>query len=169
MTNIKVTGKCAWAKVQPGNFDEYKGVKSWRLNFYPNKEAFQILKEAKIQTKLKEDDGEKSGVTGSFYNFRRPLLGLVGGVERKRKPAVITHNGEPFSGEIGNGSLIELTLDVYNTSMGVGTRIKEVNVLELIEYSGSSFKDEFEPEVVESDEIPFKSTPEKKGSTKIDW
>src|SRR5690606_23757358 len=65
---------------------------------------------------------------------------------------------------IGNGSLVEVTLEVYPTKrFGNGTRLQSVKIIDLIEYVRPDEIDE--SEVVEDDEIPFEpETPSKKVS-----
>ena len=151
---IKVRGVVAWARVHPNNFDEFRGSKKWKISLYPDKENQQIIKDAGCQTRVKFDEGEKSGIEGKFYQFTRDVekdFGNGKGLQQLTPPEV-TYRGEKYDDPIGNGSVCELTLEVYPTkNFGNGTRLHSIDVIDLIVYN----KDEGSETSDENDEPPF--------------
>lgn len=178
---MKFKGRVAWAMLYSP--DEYKGNKFWKLSFYPDDATIQKIKDAGIQTKQKEDDGSASGVSGKYYQFRRDCeKKFDSGLQKFSPPSVFAKDksklvtyeedadseygyeriGEPVL--IGNGSEVEITLEVYPTgSFGKGTRLNSVRILDLIEYDPDA-DDEKEEKPAEqakvarsvvNDEIPF--------------
>lgn len=179
MTKVKFKGKVAWARVQEGNFDDYRGEKSWKISLYPDKEMAQKIKESGTQCRMKFDEGDKSGIEGKFYQFKRKLeidFNKGKGPE-KLEPVKLTLRGEPYDGAIGNGSECEIEVELYDTKrFGKGTRLISVDILDLIEY----IKDEDDTES-EDDEAPFEAdkpkvenividpTAPKTRGKKVDW
>src|SRR5690554_2506961 len=165
--------------------DEFNGVKNWKINLHPDEDTIESIKEAGIQARLKDKPVE--GVDGKFFTFRRPVEKVFGNrttffcppiiIDRDGKEVVKYLDGgkKVFSNEtgmcemvgseilIGNGSLVEVTLEVYPTKrFGNGTRLQSVKIIDLIEYVRP---DEVGEEVVEVDETPFEpETPSKKVS-----
>lgn len=165
MTKVKFKGKVAWARVQEGNFDDYRGSKNWKISLYPDKEMNQKIKDSGTQARLKFDEGDKSGVEGKYYQFKRQVerdFGKGKGVEQLT-PVVVTLRGEPYDGAIGNGSECEIEVELYDTKQfGKGTRLISVDILDLIEY----IKDEGEES--EDDEAPFEADKPKVENIVID-
>lgn len=149
---LKFKGTAAWCRLYDGQEDDFNGVKSWKMNFYPDIDTIALMKAAGIQLKLKDDDGEKSGVSGKYFVLKRPLEKEFSGEIQKFLPAEISDKdgtimkykvnddalGFEEVGErihIGNGSTVEVTLEVYPTKRyGNGTRLKSLKILDLIEW-----------------------------------
>lgn len=178
--HIKVRGRAAWARVQKDNFDDYRGSKNWKICLFPDKESVQKLKDAGSQVRVKYDEGEKSGIEGKYYQFKRQVEKDWGRGVEPLTPVEVTLNGEDYEGTIGNGSEVELTLEVYPTkNFGNGTRLVAVDVLDLIEYVKPEENEEdedseeppFDIEKVEISEAKKPATkPAGKGKgSKIDW
>lgn len=167
-------GIVAWCRVYPGQEDEYNGIKNWKMNFYPDVETIAKMKAAGIQLRLKEDDGEKSGVSGKYFTLKRPLEKEFSDGIQKFLPAEITFaqtgevvkykinaDGTDFNmvGDkivIGNGSKVRVTLECYQTKrFGVGTRLQKIKVLDLVEYVAP--EDVSENEVDGDDDTPFET------------
>ena len=183
---IKVRGVVAWARVQPNNYDEFRGSKKWKICLYTDKENQQIIKDAGCQTRVKFDEGEKSGIEGKFYQFTRDVEKDFGNGKglQKLTPPEVTYRGEKYEDPIGNGSFCELTLEVYPTrNFGNGTRLHSIDIIDLIVYNKDEDKEQnssdgddespFDPEEpkkvdVESVVITEKSAPKTKGR-KVDW
>lgn len=144
--DYRFVGKVAWAKLYEP--DEFRGSKKWKLPFYPDEETLKAIKDAGIQLRVKEDSGEKSGVSGKFVTFSRGTTANYGkGPEDLAPPVIKDASGkvlvdydEDFEriGDpvvIGNGSVVEVLVEVYETEkFGNGQRIKEVSIIDLIEY-----------------------------------
>ncbi len=133
---LKFKGKGAWFKLfEP---DDYKGEKKWKFNLYPSDATLAEMKAAGLQNKVKEDDGEKSGVTGKFVGLKRETEKKFNGViNRFEPPIVYDMKGDEITDPIiiGNGSEVEVLLEVYHTDrFGAGSRIQEVKIIDLIEY-----------------------------------
>jgi hypothetical protein len=134
---IKLTGKAEWAKVFPENRDMigFEGQNAecdgkYCIDVYLDPAEAQTLKAAGSIKKGKVDE---DGFKVKFDRKHIDRFEWAGG------PPVVTMNGEPRTyddGPIGNGSLVEVTVSVYDTSRPSikGTRLEAVNVLELVEY-----------------------------------
>jgi len=178
---IKVRGRATWARVQKDNFDDYRGSKNWKICLFPTKEEEKKIKEAGSQVRVKYDDGEKSGVEGKYYQFKRQVEKDWGRGVEPLTPVEVTYRGEEYTDNIGNGSEVELTLEIYPTkNFGNGTRLVAVDVIDLIEYvkpEESSEEDEEDQEppfdiekVVISEPKKPATKPVSKGKgSKIEW
>ncbi|MGE0266068.1 MAG: hypothetical protein AB7V06_25590 [Candidatus Obscuribacterales bacterium] len=181
---LKFRGKSSYAMIYKP--DEYKGSEFWRLNLHPDAETIEKIKSAGIQTKLQPSNEEYSNVPGKFFKFRRDCEKTFGSEVRKFMPprvldksgkALVDYKEVPGGYEmigekvlIGNGSEVEVTLEVFDAGrFGVGARLHEVKIIDLIEY--------IKPEEVDPDEdAPFEekavenkveTTPSKK--TTVAW
>lgn len=180
---LKFKGRVAWTMLYSP--DDYKGNKFWKLSLYPTDEVIQKIKDAGIQTKLKEDDGSGSGVSGKYFQFRRDTeKKFDSGMQKfappsvymgKSREPVVSYEedaeeeygykriGDPIL--IGNGSEVEVTLEIYPTgSFGKGTRLNSVRILDLIEYNPDAGEEDEDDEPTPkamikraefNDEIPF--------------
>jgi len=145
-TTYKFTGKCAWAQVYEP--DEYRGSSNWKIDLYLDEENLALFKKSGIQGKLKTDEN------GTFAKFKRPTTKLIKGAQQIFSgPRILdadgkvlveykkndTNTGFDRVGDpilIGNGSIVELTVTVYPTTMGPGNRLESIRILDLIEYTG---------------------------------
>src|SRR5690606_20506964 len=141
---IKVRGVVAWARVHPNNFDQFRGSTEWKISLYPDKESQQIIKDAGSETRVKLDCGENSGSEGKSDQRTRDVekdFGNGKGLQQLTPPEV-TYRGEKYDDPIGNGSVCELTLEVYPTkNFGNGTRLHSVDVIDLIVYNKDEGQD----------------------------
>lgn len=132
MVTLKGTGK--WMKVFEQNRDKegYNGAYqdcdgACVMDLYLTKEEYQKLKDAKSATKLKldEDTGER------FIKLKRKFKDRYEWASGA--PKVLKADGTDWDvntdGLIGNGSEVEVTVSVYDTSMTAGTRLEKVKVL----------------------------------------
>lgn len=153
-------GQVAWAKIYEP--DTFRGASNWLLNFYPENETeWANIKKAGLQARVKEDDGEKSGVKGKFIPLRRPVVKQIkGNPVYFTPPRIFDKDGEPIilytDGQnkeirsyddkslvinrvgspvlIGNGSTVYVNVVVYPTEMGPGNRLESIQILDLVEY-----------------------------------
>lgn len=119
-------GKCKWAKVfKP---DEKYG--NYQIVLYPNKPSLKAYIKAGHQGEIREDED------GQYVIFRRrpKVLTKKGDIWDKGPPKVLDADGEAFNKLIGNGSEVEITVEVYDTRKGLGTSLESVTVLEHVEY-----------------------------------
>lgn len=185
--------------------DEFRGKSNWKINLHPDEETIKEIKKAGIQLELKNKTVENA--EGPFFTFKRPtekefqngttyfappvVLDKKGKVlieyEQEGETCTSSYDSDDFDrvGEtilIGNGSLVELTVEVYETkSFGKGNRLHEVKILDLVEYEevdedevdGEGENDEApfdtdEPEVKEEKKSTRRTKAEKK-DRKVDW
>jgi hypothetical protein len=97
----------------------------YMVNFYPkDDETRRAVKATGIRNGIKE------GPYGWYYVFRR--------LETKGPPKVLDRDGDKFEGTIGNGSEVQVTLEVYRfndgKNSGTGSRIDTVKVTKLVPY-----------------------------------
>lgn len=156
---IKMTGNVYWAKVYEP--DTAYGSTKYVINFYPEKDQWDIFDKSGIQKEVKEDENGKfvrlqrdafKMIKGAIVNFTGPVVLDAGGdvivdyvskATGKRiysydnnKKDDIQRRGKPIL--IGNGSKVEVTVAVYDTFKGKGSRLETVKILDLIAYEGSS-------------------------------
>lgn len=153
---IKVKGIASYAQIYRP--DEFRGASNWKINLHPDAENIQLIKDAGIQLTLK--DRAVDNADGKFFTFKRPVEKNFGdSTTFFAPPAVYDKDGKPIveyyqdgrvvtssresdefdrKGEpvlIGNGSLVELTIEVYPTkAFGHGNRLVDVKILDLVEY-----------------------------------
>lgn len=151
---LKFKGKVAWARLYEP--DEYNGAVRWCMDFYPD--DVDALKKV-----MHKNKGFKEGEYGLFTQLRRPTTKLIKGrivsftppiiygqdgkpivqyIDKNTKAIIrsydgisneaLIRDGEPLL--IGNGSVVEVTLCVYTTSMGNGSRLESVKLIDHIEY-----------------------------------
>lgn len=159
-------GRASYAKVYEP--DEYKGQEFWKINLHPDKEVVKEIKDSGTQVRPKLDNEESSGVSGPYFTFRRPLSAKIKDqVVQFNPPEIFDKDGKAIMvyvddkavGEkvyIGNGSEVEVTVEIYDTQMGKGTRLRSVKIIDLIKYDPNS------KEEVQKDEPEVR---EQKGST----
>lgn len=186
---LKLKGPVSWAFIGEKNYDTYGTSKHWKLNVYLDKAQADKLKASGSQVRMKHDDGEKTGIEGRYWTFRREVerdFGKGKGIETLT-PVEVTFDGKPFDGLVAHGSVCEIEVELYPTrNWGFGTRLRKVNIIDLIEYiPEDKVEDLTESEVETSeldDEIPFEEAPavsepkpaksvqtSKSGVRKIDW
>jgi hypothetical protein len=127
--SYSISGTCKWAKVHApvDAFDKNK-PKEYTIDLYMNTENMDVFKQSESQLRVKEDD------EGKFVRFRCPSQVMINGEEVVFKPDVLDENGVPTTEPIGNGSAVTITIDVYDTRMGKGTRLKKVEIDRLVPY-----------------------------------
>lgn len=151
---VTLKGKAKWARVFEQNRDKegYNGAYqdfdgACTIDVYLTKEEFQKLKDAKSATKLKldEDTGER------FVKLKRKFKDRyewASGAPKVTKP-----DGSVWDftadGAIGNGSEVEVTVSVYDTSMTPGTRLESVKVIK------AEALPPREGKVLETEGVPF--------------
>lgn len=163
---IKLTGLGYWAKVFEDNRD-LTGFED-ALKEVGGQTTIDVDLDAEAMAKLKASKSMKKGSPSpdnpglTRVKFTRKWQENYGGGAPKVTKADSTIWDYDEDGTIGNGSVIEITLAVYDTSRKsiVGTRLDKVKVLEHVKYEPEE-DDEDEPEVKKSvkedldDEIPF--------------
>lgn len=126
-----ITGPCAWAKIFEHNLDDYGGEKKAKINILLDKEALKAFKATGSRLRPKMDEEGNMWVTFSRkFDHRIPDLGGV--------PIVEDKDGVPLNKLVGNGSIVTVYFDVYETSMGPGTRMSKIVVQELVEFEGAT-------------------------------
>lgn len=128
-------GKAAWPKVKVP--DETPWGKKWTIDLYPDADNIALIEESGVG--LKPFKGETfPGETG--YRFRRDVSKVINGEMQEFDPPVVTDvNNQPLEANIGNGSLVEVNVAVYDTRKGTGPkghRMNSIKVIELVPYAG---------------------------------
>lgn len=112
------------------------------------------LVETDFYKKLKEMNFPLEDTDLGLIKFDRPVHNTKEGMEWTAGPPIVTdHNGVPWpEGKlIGNGSILEVSVDVYETRNPdgeaiKGTRLTKVKVLDLVEYTRPEDSDGEAPE-----------------------
>lgn len=132
-TRIYLTGIAVWAKLFERNRDRGEfheatdGITC--VNIVLEKEEMDALKKAgsRLRPTVMEE--------GLAVKVRRPWIHdsipEFGG-----QAQIVDKDGKEWDSSvaIGNGSKIEVALDIYDTAKGKGTRLAGVKVLDLVEY-----------------------------------
>jgi hypothetical protein len=143
-----VRGKCSWFRLRQTNkWDK------WSVTLHPVKDDLDKIRDWQAEgvknVIKKDDDGyfvtftrpvKKETKTGKVLVFRPPYVNLV-----------TDGNKEPYDGNVGNGSDIELELEVYEHPTPNGGKAKAVrlvgaNIHTLVPFDGNNdfTKDEYE-------------------------
>lgn len=136
---IFMTGKCKWAKLDKP--DPKYGF--YGIDFYLDKAGMKVFKESGLGLEIKKDED------GEFVRFRRHPDKLFEGMDEKPKKLIFTgeHDAqgksvyEPFADAVGNGSLVTVKVEVYDSKKGKGHRLEAVAVEDLVPYGGSEDAD----------------------------
>lgn len=133
---VNIVGKCAWAYhlFIP---DEGRYGRRWMVDVYPTKEGMEVFNSSGIGLK----EIRKPFFEGEVgFRFRRDVEKEIKGVKQSFNPPVIVDSeGKPWPEDvrIGNGSLVEVNVAVYQTRGGDGAnghRLQGMKVLELVPY-----------------------------------
>lgn len=159
--NIVFQGEAYWARVYEGNHDEFGGKEFYKITVALNDESWAKYNKSglKLQPKPVSSDDDTPGIT-----FRRDLHAKTGTYKDKEysigggAPRVVDKDKQEFSELIGNGSVVEVLVNVYDITKGPmkgkkGHRLEAIKVLEHIPYESMDFVDD--PEEDEDDEAPF--------------
>lgn len=172
---VKLTGYGHWAKVFEDNrdltgFEDALKDSGGQCTIDVDLDSAQLEKLQRSKSMLRGKASDEVGITR--VRFKRKWTDNIGG----GAPIVVKADGSPWDydedGAIGNGSLVEVILSVYDTSRKsiVGTRLDKVKVLEHKEYNPDEDEEEEEAApppkttakavpakkaVIEDDEIPF--------------
>lgn len=128
--------------------DDFRGVRKWKVNFYPDDKATAEMKNHGVQLRFKD------GTYGKFVTAKRETERDFGrGPQQLAPPVIVDANGNkwPEDKAIGNGSKGTLKLEVYKSQMGIGTRVVGFKVTELVEYE----RPERDDDNNQNEAIPF--------------
>jgi hypothetical protein len=128
---FKFSGTCKWAKVHTpvDAFDKNK-PKEYTIDLYMNEGNLEEFRRSESQLRIKKDEAENQ----TYVRFRCPSQVMINGEEVVFKPEVLDENGVPTDEPIGNGSAVTISVDVYDTRMGKGSRLKKVEIDRLVPY-----------------------------------
>lgn len=164
----KFTGPVKWAKVfEP---DTAFGTTKWSIDQYLDAGELTKRKELGIQSKIKSDE------LGEYATYKRDTTKVFGGKVVEFHPPIIynkdgskavwyelsedgtsyVRKGDPIL--IGNGSVCEITVAVYETMKGKGQRLESVRIIDLIEYVRED-RGDYVPGFIEKDSKPAVKTP----------
>jgi hypothetical protein len=138
-------GIAKWAKLAGEPVDEeftYKGKKinkkaSWSIDLYMDEPSMAAFKKSDIQLKPRND--KESGE--EYVQFHRFVEMKIKDKEtgedkivKLHPPKILNEANEEIDTLVGNGSEVTISVDVYKTRMGPGSRLEAVRVENLVEY-----------------------------------
>lgn len=129
--HIVITGPARWARLYESNKDTKYGDAS-NVEIQLDSAALTTLKNVGWRGKIKEDNWAK---------FSRKHEQVYADGPRKMGVPKVEKDGKAFSEMIGNGSILSLSLEVYPSKFGVGSRIDKVSVLEHVPYVKEDISD----------------------------
>lgn len=122
---VKFVGPAKWAKVYKPD-DKYN---VYSINLYLDAKTKESYIKSGIQGKIKEDED------GEFVSFRRPASKIIkGDLVNLGPPKVLSKDKSEFDEIIGNGSIVECDVSVYDTIKGKGHTLNAVRVIDHKEY-----------------------------------
>lgn len=128
---INLVGKCSWAKVHKPD-TKYN---NYAINLHLDKQSMEIFKNSGLQLQVKNDP-----VLGPFIALRRPVSKLIKGQLQEYGPPKVEeyydNQYHPSTKLIGNGSIVQCNVAVYDTVKGKGHTLASVVILKLVEYTG---------------------------------
>jgi hypothetical protein len=155
--------KCRWASVQEprGNPKYPQYGESWEIQAELSPAQVVHFTEQGVGDKITKDD---KGI--SLLRFKRKTKGMSkkGVPFDKQAPRVVDAHKQPFTGLIGNGSVVNINYSITKYGMGVGIDLAAVQVVNLVPYEPkdtSNPVDEFSVvdsapvEDINPEEVPF--------------
>lgn len=175
--NIVIKGKLFWARVYEGNHDEFGGKEFYKITVIPDPKSWSVFNTSGIGVKPKEVNEENGDLGITFRRDVHPKTGVDGQGKAWSigggAPRVVNEDNEDITDLIGNGSVGEVLVNVYDITKGAmkgkkGHRLEAVKVLDLVRYEplGDAFAEADAEETQE--EIVETTTPVVKKSVKKD-
>ena len=119
--------------VKPDNFH---GVEFWKIGLKMDEPSAALYKRSGLSLKKRtfEDNEELS----PYIVFRRNKIMKMKGKEIELDPPHI-EGWDPSEVQLGNGSQVEITVEVYDTSYGnKGHRLMSVKAIDVVPFEGKS-------------------------------
>ena len=119
--------------VKPDNF---RGKEFWKIGLKMDEPSLALYKRSGLGLKMRKLDSDKE--LSPYVVFRRNKIMTIKGKDVELDPPHI-EGWNPSEVQLGNGSQVEITVEVYDTSYGnKGHRLMSVKALEVVPYEGSS-------------------------------
>ena len=163
-----ISGTAYWAKVHQPHFDQYNEQGIFSIDVTVDAKTKKQLQDLGLGPRIKNKGDERY----DFITIKRKYTRKDG--TKNSAPRVVDSKKTPISPDdlIGNGSKVNVAFDTYDYNVGgnqgVGSSLKAVQVIKLIEYSPSENLDEFSEESgyqaktngaskneLEDDKLPF--------------
>ena len=163
-----ISGTAYWAKVHQPHFDQYNELGIFSIDVTVDAKTKKQLQDLGLGPRIKNKGDERN----DFITIKRKYTRKDG--TKNSAPRVVDSKKTPISPDdlIGNGSKVNVAFDTYDYNVGgnqgVGSSLKAVQVIKLIEYSPSENLDEFSEESgyqaktngaskneLEDDKLPF--------------
>ncbi len=132
------SGVTKWAKVRKPD-EKYE---NWQVPLYLDSASWKKFKESGIQIKTYEDDD------GQYVVFKRKCSEMDYRVKQHVEngpPKIYLKEGDEYKpwddGLIGNGSVVTVKVDIYDTRNGKGHRLISVGIDKLVEYDAPAKED----------------------------
>lgn len=154
MAKFVFSGKAYYSMVYEGNHDEYGGKEFYKITLALDGSSWSKFNRSGLSLKVKKldtDSGEEDVVT-----FKRDVHPKTGVDKNGRPwtlgggaPRVVDEHGDEFDKLIGNGSEVEVLIDVYTVAKGPmkgkrGHRLDAIKILKHIPYDPDVFEDDFD-------------------------
>ena len=121
---LKFKGPCKWARV----FKPDEKFNRFSVEVYLDEVNLDKYLKSGIRVQIKEDDD------GKYVRFSRPMNKMIKGQAVELGAPEVTQGKVKMEETIGNGSIVEVTVDVYETVKGKGHTLRKVDVLEHVVY-----------------------------------
>ena len=163
-----ISGTAYWAKVHQPHYDQYNEQGIFSIDVTVDAKTKKQLQDLGLGPRIKNKGDERN----DFITIKRKYTRKDG--TKNSAPRVVDSKKTPISPDdlIGNGSKVNVAFDTYDYNVkgnqGVGSSLKAVQVIKLIEYSPSENLDEFSEESgyqaktngaskneLEDDKLPF--------------
>ena len=154
------TGVGTWAHLKEP--DTYMEIKRWKISVAMDDKEIKRFNDTGSGLKVRETED------GNMVTFRKYADAPEWHDTEKwgewSAPKVFM-NGEEYTGLIGNGSMVSVNVDIYDTKMGnKGHRLNYVTILDLVPYEPGERMDNDE-----GNSPPKTDTKEESGSDPLPW
>ena len=117
---VRGKGSYIYAYVPDQQFEK----PAWKITLHPDDASLATIQQLK---KEGMKNWEKRDDDGTYFTFKRPVTVLnkkSGKDISLSPPVVLDHEGQPFTGPIGNGSDVTVKLEVYSHNTPGGGKAK---------------------------------------------
>lgn len=136
-------GKVYWAKILGAPVSNYEGTgREWAFEFEPDEDGVKIIKNHKLGDRLKDKSSdERYAGRGVYLSLKRPELDRDGNENKHIRIYDAEDNDWDHDTLIGNGSVVDLKIDIRDYGVGKKKGIYPVaiRVQDLVSYEKSEF------------------------------
>lgn len=128
--------------------DDFNGEKFWKIGLAMDEASKRLFKMSGLKLRPKSHDDPE---LNDFVVFRRPVAKVIKGEERTFAPPKI-EGWNPEEVVLGNGSEVEVYVEVYDTRFGKGHRLAGVKAINVVPFEGETGQKVIRPEDIDDND-----------------